>query len=137
MSIDIYRKFNELRWSTTPVAVAITRATSDGIQPYHALLALHSRSSSDPEWAVELLLQQVRLTRGTQLSHMHQLADGDSRRYYLRAFTSRTLPFDRVRGYCPIERKSHRIATECERCDLPEGAVLDWSLHAAARTWLS
>lgn len=131
--MNIYRKFKDLRGSTTPVAVAVTRATEEGIQPYHALLALHLVSPSDPEWAVELLRQLVIRTSGTQLSHAHQHADGDDRRYYLRAVSSRELAYDRARGYCPVERRSHRIATDGERCDLPEGAVLDWSRHAELR----
>lgn len=131
--MSIYRKFLELQWSTTPVAVAITRATLDGIQPYHALLALHLRSPSDPEWAVKLLLRLAQETRGTQLSHMHAHADGDPSRYYLRAISSRELPYDRARGYCPVERRAHRIATEVERCDVPKGSFLDWSRHEELR----
>lgn len=129
----IYRKFKEIHWSTTPVAVAITRATSDGIQPYHALLALTMQIPYDPEWAVELLMQLAGMTRGTQLSYAHQHADGDASRYYLRAISSLELPYDRARGYCPVERQVHRIATETERCDLPEGAVLEWSRHEELR----
>ncbi len=132
--MSIYQQFEQLpRHEPTAVAVAIQRATDQGIQPYHALLALRRVSPRDPAWAIALLEQLVEVTSGTQLSTHFQHADGDARRYYLRGVSSRELQYDRARGYCPVERRAHRISTVTERCDLPAGSVLAWSEHAELR----
>jgi hypothetical protein len=103
----------------------IATAQTRGITLTHALLALHDGAG---EWT-EVLETLVRRVRSTLCSPHHQDGEPDSRRYRLLIITHRELPFDRARGYAPVEVTSHDARTYRASCDLDQ-VHLTWSMRA-------